>query len=86
MPQWMDLFKDLFTVSKDWLKSHTIMAGIVFLLLLISFIIVNYAVVDFGNLLGIFFYCFGFGCFGFFPCDWIDDPYGNLGCLCDFIG
>lgn len=67
LEQIKQIFDDAFDVSKDWLKSHAIMAGIVFVLLLIGFLIVNYAVVDFANPVGIFFIALGLALLDFLP-------------------
>lgn len=62
-----EAFFELLHTSKDWLKSHTIMAGIVFILLIISLSIVNYMIVDFGNFAGIFFIALGLAILDFLP-------------------
>ena len=59
--------KDFKTTAFVWLKSHTIMAGIVFVLLMIGLSIVNYAIIDFGNFIGIFFIALALAILDFLP-------------------
>lgn len=62
-----ELFSDSATAAKHWIKSHLIMAAIVFVLLFINLSIVNYAIVDFGNVIGIFFISLALAIIDFLP-------------------
>ena len=71
-----EVLGNFWSTSKDWLKSHAIMAAIVFVLLLIGLTIVNYAIVDFGNFVGIFFIALGLAILDFLPIIGILIPMG----------
>ena len=71
-----EVLGNFWSTSKDWLKSHSIMAAIVFVLLLIGLTIVNYAIVDFGNFVGIFFIALGLAILDFLPIIGILIPMG----------
>ena len=49
------IINEIKSTSFVYFKSHIFMSAIVFVLLLIGLSIVNYAIVDFGNFVGIFF-------------------------------
>lgn len=61
------LVKDFKNTAFVWFKSHTIMAGIVFVLLMIGLLIINGSVYHFGNFIGILFIAFGLALLDFLP-------------------
>ncbi len=67
MSAFSGVVKDFKTTVFVWFKSHTIMAGIVFGLLLIGLSVVNYAIIDFGNFIGIFFIALALALLDFLP-------------------
>lgn len=71
-----ELLSNFWSTGKDWLKSHTVMAVIVFILLLIGLSVINYGIVDFGNFAGIFFIALGLAILDFLPIIGILVPMG----------
>lgn len=67
LEQIKDILDELFTGGTNWLKSHCIMAAIVFGLLIVGLSIINYAIIDFGNFIGIFFIALGLAILDFLP-------------------
>ncbi|MGI5825683.1 MAG: AI-2E family transporter [Bacillota bacterium] len=71
-----DILGEVVGTGKDWLKSHTIIAAVVFVMMLIALSIVNYAVIDFGNFAGIFFIALGLAILDFLPVVGLMVPMG----------
>ena len=67
MSAFSGIVKDFKTTAFIWFKSHTIMAGIVFVLLMIGLLIINGSVYHFGNFIGILFIAFGLALLDFLP-------------------
>lgn len=63
----LDIADDTMSTGISWLKSHLIMAGVVFLLLLIGLSVLNYVFVDYANFIGIFFIALGLAILDFLP-------------------
>lgn len=61
------IWKDFKNTAFVWFKSHTIMAGVVFVLLMIGLLIINGSVYHFGNFIGILFIALGLALLDFLP-------------------
>ena len=67
MKAFSGIARDFKNTAFVWLKSHTIMAGIVYVLLIIGLSVINYGIYDFGNFIGILFIAFALALLDFLP-------------------
>ena len=80
-----DIAEDTVSTSKDWLKSHAVMAALVWLLLIAGLCIVNYGFVKFANFIGIFFIALGLAILDFLPIVGLFVPMGIWAVCAIFI-
>ncbi len=62
-----DTLKEAWTTTLSWFKSHLLLSLILQLILFVGLCIINYKIVDFGNLVGIYFISLGLAFIDFLP-------------------